>query len=215
MTSAPRPRTPLDVVIIDDLPALRMVFERLLAHRVDIAADGFGDGPTALDALTSRAEQNRPLDLVITDIRHPGANGIEIIHALRNPADQGRYASGLRPSTVPVLVCTGFDCPGTIARTTGPVVLLRTPFRRQELFAGVAALFRQVALTLECELACAPFVLNDDPVLDLASFQGTRAQLHDLVTRYRAFADAVQQPADSPAPAPQPTAPIDPLTLLV
>src|SRR5262249_48286776 len=75
MTSSPSPR---HVLLIDDEPTLtqplREALERLAGYQVMVATDG-GAGLRALFA-------QRP-DCVVVDIRMPGVDGYQFIHAVR------------------------------------------------------------------------------------------------------------------------------------
>lgn len=89
--SAP-PAAPIRVVIADDHPAVRSALVALLGSAPDItvvaeAADG--------DAALAAAREHRP-DVVLTDVRMPGATGIEITPRLRETGAN-------------VLVISGFD----------------------------------------------------------------------------------------------------------
>ncbi len=86
------PAAPIRVVIADDHPAVRSALVALLDSADDImvvaeAADG--------DAAVAAAREHRP-DVVLTDVRMPGATGIEITPRLRETGAN-------------VLVISGFD----------------------------------------------------------------------------------------------------------
>ena len=84
--------TPIRVLVADDHPAVRSGLVALLDSAADItviaeAADG--------DAAVTAAREHRP-DVVLTDVRMPGATGIEITPRLRETGAN-------------VLVISGFD----------------------------------------------------------------------------------------------------------
>ena len=88
----PTPTPPIRVVVADDHPAVRSGLVALLGSAPDItvvaeAADG--------DAALAAAREHRP-DVVLTDVRMPGATGIEITPHLRETGAN-------------VLVISGFD----------------------------------------------------------------------------------------------------------
>ena len=92
----PRPEAwasaPIRVLVADDHPAVLSGLVALLDSAPDLAVVAqAGDGETALAA----AREHRP-DVVLTDVRMPGATGIEITPALR---ETGAH----------VLVISGFD----------------------------------------------------------------------------------------------------------
>jgi CheY-like chemotaxis protein len=104
----PLPATPR-ILVVDDEEAILYVFERYLSiagYDVSVANNGF-------EAV--RAGEAGPLDLLITDFRMPGMNGIEVIHALRrlqpglpalvisgNPIEAGTMPEGVRFLNKPV-----------------------------------------------------------------------------------------------------------------
>jgi DNA-binding NarL/FixJ family response regulator len=88
----PGPAAPIRVVVADDHPAVRSGLVALLDSAPDVtvvaeAADG--------EAAVAAAREHRP-DVVLTDVRMPGATGIEITPRLRE-------------SGANVLVISGFD----------------------------------------------------------------------------------------------------------
>jgi DNA-binding NarL/FixJ family response regulator len=93
MSSPPSPTAPsIRVVVADDHAAVRSGLVTLLDSAPDIAVVAeAADGPSALDA----AREHRP-DVVLTDVRMPGATGIEITPRLRETGAS-------------VLVISGFD----------------------------------------------------------------------------------------------------------
>ena len=104
----PLPATPR-ILVVDDEEAILYVFERYLSvagYDVSVANDGF-------EAV--RAGEARAFDLLITDFRMPGMNGVEVIHALRrlqpglsalvisgNPIEAGAMPAGVRLLNKPV-----------------------------------------------------------------------------------------------------------------
>lgn len=92
MNSPSSPAAPIRVLVADDHPAVRAGLVALLCSAPDIAVVAeAADGPSALAA----ARDHRP-DVVLTDVRMPGATGIEITPRLR---ENGAH----------VLVISGFD----------------------------------------------------------------------------------------------------------
>jgi CheY-like chemotaxis protein len=102
------PATPR-ILVVDDEEAILYVFERYLSvagYRVSVANNG-------RDAV--RIAEAGPVDLLITDFRMPGMNGVEVIHALRNlqpglpalvisgnPIEAGTMPPGVRFLSKPV-----------------------------------------------------------------------------------------------------------------
>jgi len=80
------------ILVVEDRDSLRRMLERALA------SDGYrvstvGDGAEAVELLGS----GEPFDLVLTDLKLPGASGLEVLEAARSA----------RPS-MPVIVLTGY-----------------------------------------------------------------------------------------------------------
>ena len=113
------------ILVVDDEEAILYVFERYLSvagYDVAVANNGF-------DAV--RAGEAGPFDLLITDFRMPGMNGIEVIHALRrlkpglpalvisgNPIEAGTMPEGVRFLSKPVSMSDLLALiPSLIART--------------------------------------------------------------------------------------------------
>jgi DNA-binding NtrC family response regulator len=110
------------ILVVDDAPATLEVLERSLAgegYRMMTA----GDVDTALAILRDTA-----VDLVVTDLRLPGASGLELVrHVRENLKDTG------------VIMITGFaTVEGAVqAMRTGAEDYLAKPFTDEELFASV------------------------------------------------------------------------------
>ena len=112
------------ILVVDDEEAILYVFDRYLSvagYRVVVANNGF-------DAV--QAGEAGPFDLLITDFRMPGMNGVEVIHALRrlqpalpalvisgNPIEAGAMPKGVRFLSKPVSMADLLDLiPSLIAQ---------------------------------------------------------------------------------------------------
>lgn len=126
MTADPQP---VRIVLVDDHLVVRDGLLGLIATQDDLApvAEAAG-GDEALAAVRA----HRP-DLVITDLRMPGGDGIALIAALR---DQDPH--------LPILVLTTFGSEGDVrpALQAGATSYLLKDASRQELFAGIRATSR-------------------------------------------------------------------------
>jgi CheY-like chemotaxis protein len=104
----PLPVTPR-ILVVDDEEAILYVFERYLS----VAGYGVVTAAAGRDAV--RAAEAGPFDLLVTDFRMPGMNGVEVIHALRalqpglpalvisgNPIEAGTLPAGVRFLAKPV-----------------------------------------------------------------------------------------------------------------
>jgi DNA-binding NarL/FixJ family response regulator len=121
------PPAPTRVLVAEDHPAVRSGLVAILGSAPDLEVVGeAADGPAALDL----ARRHRP-DVVLTDVRMPGATGIEITPQLR--------ATGAR-----VLVISAFDLDGYVlgalaAGADGYLVKTEEPARIVEAVRHVAA----------------------------------------------------------------------------
>jgi len=118
VTSA-RPR----ILVVDDEASIRDLLSKTLAmsdYDVDVAADG----RTAIDRM-----RLANYDLLITDVRMPGMDGLSVIREAR------RYKASL-----PVIVITGFSTESTAieALNLGVAGYLTKPFQRRHVLSKVA-----------------------------------------------------------------------------
>lgn len=96
------PSAPIRVVVADDQPAFRAGVVTLIGTAPDMSVVGEADdGPSAVDVAT----RTRP-DVVLTDVRMPGASGIDVTPAL--------CAAGCR-----VLVISAFGLDGDVLDAIG------------------------------------------------------------------------------------------------
>ena len=110
------------VLVVEDEPMLRQVVA------LTLKTEGFsvieaGDGREGLEILRS----DKPIDLMLTDVRMPGMNGYELTEA----------ALSLRPS-MPVILMTGFtneEMPDKIRNASIP--MLQKPFNFAKLAPSV------------------------------------------------------------------------------
>jgi DNA-binding NtrC family response regulator len=108
----------VQTLIVDDDPAVRTVLRKLLTRRGDDVVEA-EDGKQAIDQLGDRA-----VDLVITDLLMPRANGLEVL----------RYVRARKPQ-IPVIVLTAEgsirDC--VEAMRAGAFNFLTKPFHNDDL----------------------------------------------------------------------------------
>ena len=110
------------VLVVDDDPAVGKVLAGLLGQR-KLRASHVLSGEAALEALA-----REPRDLVITDLRMPGMDGLELL----------RRARALAPE-LPVIVLTAHGSIATAveAMRAGAADFLSKPFDRDEIFYTV------------------------------------------------------------------------------
>jgi len=121
---------PRRVLLAEDNAELRELLGQMLRH------DGFrvlefGDGTRLLEYLGSMLLRDRASecpDLLITDIRMPGATGLEIVGGLRRAH-----------WSVPVILMSAFDDEATrhAAKRVGGAVLFHKPFDLDDLRTAV------------------------------------------------------------------------------
>src|SRR5436190_3850221 len=119
------PAVPRHILVVEDRDSLRRLVERALAAE-GYAVTAAADGEEALRLLGSAAS----FDLVVTDLKLPGASGLEVLRGAR-----------LRQPAPPVLVLTAY---GTVAIAVeamklGAVDFLEKPLEIEDLCARVAA----------------------------------------------------------------------------
>ena len=120
-TSAAKPAPPhkLAVLLVDDEPAFRSLVAMTLEQ------DGYhvitaSDGAEAVEV----AEKVKHVDLVVTDIRMPQMDGVELTNALRKTQP-----------FVPVVFITGY--PTDIRRFVPNSCTLNKPFLREDLMRAI------------------------------------------------------------------------------
>jgi excisionase family DNA binding protein len=116
------PRVPR-VLVADDESSIREMLSRTLSHcRVDTV----GDAGSALRMLRS-AEQ--PYDLMIADLKMPGADGLSLIREAR------QISAGL-----PIIIITGFSTKSSAieAVNLGVAGYLTKPFQVSQVLAAAA-----------------------------------------------------------------------------
>ena len=125
--AAPRVATPVGgrgrILVVDDEPSIRDLLSKTLAlaeYEVDLAPDG----KTAIERM-----RIVPYDLLITDLRMPGVDGLTVIR-------EGRR---LKPD-LPVIIITGYSSEASAieAVNLGVSGYLTKPFRVPRVLAAAA-----------------------------------------------------------------------------
>lgn len=94
--AAPFPRRQERILLVDDEPALASLTRRRL-ERLGYEVEFRLNGVEAMEALRHRPEE-RPFDLILTDMTMPHVTGLEL----------ARELAALMPD-LPVILCTGFN----------------------------------------------------------------------------------------------------------
>ncbi len=128
VASTPRPETarstvPPRILVVDDEASIRELLSKTLAlaeYEVHVAPDG----PSALERL-----RLAPYDLLITDLKMPGMDGLTLI----------REARRLKPD-LPVIIITGYSTEASAieAINLGVSGYLTKPFRVPRVLAAAA-----------------------------------------------------------------------------
>ncbi|WP_310735729.1 HD domain-containing phosphohydrolase [Psychromonas sp. SR45-3] len=114
------------VVIVDDQSTGRMILEKIILQIADdITVIDFADPRKALNWL-----KDNQADLIVTDYRMPGLNGIEFIEAVRNTAT-GEH--------IPIMMIT---------------VVSEKKVRHEALEAGATAFLNRPIDQIECRTSC-------------------------------------------------------------
>ncbi len=141
----------MDVLVVDDDPAVRASLERSLAFEGYVVRTA-GDGVEALDAIAA----SRP-DAVVLDLQMPRLDGLEVCRRLR--------ADG---NDLPILMLTARDM--TRDRVTGLDAgaddYLPKPFALEELLARLRSVLRRGGRS-----AGAGTTADEDPVLRFADVE--------------------------------------------
>lgn len=180
MTETPRPddqpgTDPIRVVVADDHPAVRSGLVALLDSAPDITVVGeAADGTSAVRA----AQELRP-DVVLTDVRMPGATGIEITPKLREVGAN-------------VLVISGFDLDEFVlgalaAGADGYLVKTEEPARIQQavrdVYRGDAVLSAAATRAVVGALRGSDAAADTGPVASSASASGVAEPVAPLTRR--------------------------------
>lgn len=122
------------ILIVDDDGVIREGLRRVLAAK-DFEAEAYGSGYLAIEQM-----QQRNFDLVITDLKMPGMNGIEVLKAIRT----------LQPE-VPIIMITGYSTVDSAveAMKNGAIDYIGKPFTPEDILSKVASALEQRGVLLE------------------------------------------------------------------
>jgi DNA-binding NtrC family response regulator len=124
------------VLVVDDDPGVRYTLREILESE-GLAVDDAADGAAALAAYDAR-----PVPLVVTDLRMPGVDGMELLR---------RLSALPRPPRVVVVTAHGSERQAVEAMKAGAHDYFRKPFEKDELLAVVRRALEAVRLAEENE----------------------------------------------------------------
>lgn len=124
---------PLILLAEDDADMRQLIRRALRTERCEVleASDGIQLVRLLLTRVLARDPARTPVDLIISDVRMPGANGLDVIAALRH-----------QDASTPVILITAFGDPETHreAYELGAVMVLNKPFELDDLRVIVRSL---------------------------------------------------------------------------
>jgi DNA-binding NtrC family response regulator len=142
--SEPRAAAPTRVLVVDDDPGVRYTLREILASE-GLAVSEAADGAEALARLEAE-----PAPLVVTDLRMPGIDGMELLR---------RLAARSPPPRVVVITAHGSERQAVEAMKAGAYDYFRKPFETDELLAVVRRAVESVRLAHENERLAGELVL--------------------------------------------------------
>lgn len=124
---------PIRVLVVDDEAALRMTLAANLELE-DFAVAEAGNGAEALRLLDTQQ-----FDIIISDMRMPEMNGLDLVHAIR-----------LRNDAIPIILMSGFENEGMIEQAIelGAFTLLTKPFKVDRLVGVIRRAIRACVLAV-------------------------------------------------------------------
>jgi len=136
---------PVRVLVVDDDPGVRYTLREILESE-GLAVEEAADGAAALAAW-----EERPAPLVVTDLRMPGMDGMELLR---------RLAAKARPPRVVVVTAHGSERQAVEAMKAGAHDYFRKPFEKDELVAVVRRALETVRLAHENERLAGELALS-------------------------------------------------------
>lgn len=121
------------VLIADDDEGMRSLLGASLRNR-GLKVDECSDGHELLDRLKDLGKRREPPSLVVSDVRMPGVNGLDVVHWV------GRWLP-----EVPVILITAFGDAQTHrrAKALGAMAVLDKPFDMKEFHEHVSSALKK------------------------------------------------------------------------
>lgn len=125
----------VSVMLVEDDPAVRRLATRLL-HRSGAEVTAFDNGADAVIHLHDEVARDRPIDLIVTDLRLPRGSGAEVIAVARRAS----------PATALVAISGFLEDPAVAERAArGELCFLSKPFSEGQLLDAIDDARRGVA----------------------------------------------------------------------
>ncbi len=126
------------ILIVDDEPQFRFSLTLTLTQHGYHVLEG-ADGVEALRILSENSESVRKIDLLVTDIKMPGMDGLELIRRIRQSPD-------LFTDSFKVLVMTGFGDRETLLQLQkmGVCGVIHKPFNGDQLAGAIRSALAKV-----------------------------------------------------------------------
>ena len=121
------------VLVVDDVVEMRSMIRSMLESAGHAVSEA-GDGKAAIDLL----QGSGPIDVLVTDILMPEADGLEVIRAAATRADLGIIAISGGGNYMPAAVSLA------MSEAFGARKVLFKPFRKQELLDAVSSVIAGV-----------------------------------------------------------------------
>lgn len=96
-------------IMIDDHSLFIKGFKSLISENLNTHIQEFSNGNAAYDKLLDVSNKNQEVDFIITDIEHPGFDGLQLIRKIRRFSEKKLYYNGLKLKYVPIIVLTMHD----------------------------------------------------------------------------------------------------------
>ena len=124
----------LEIAVVDDDSVIRQGLTRIL-ESASFRVETFSRGELAVERL-----QKKVFDLVISDLKMPGMNGLDVLRAIRT----------LQPE-VPIVIITGYGTIDTAveAMKNGAVDYIAKPFTPDQLLAKITLALEQRAILVQ------------------------------------------------------------------
>ena len=119
----------LRALVVDDNAANRKILETMLA-RSGLCARSAGNGEQALEMLADAEAAGQPVQLVLTDLRMPGMDGLSVVERMRQSRE-------LSAPVIVMLTSTARGMDLERCRRMGAVQCLYKPVRRDELLPAI------------------------------------------------------------------------------